>query len=114
MPLDTGNGLANLMLGNFNSYTMGNAHVYPYFRFESHELFAQDSWKVAGRLTFEYGIRFQHTPPTYSYTRDGSPPLDGPWLLYSLVLTKYNRSAMPVLGLSTHRLVVGNHTAQSQ
>ena len=114
MPLDTGNGLANLMLGNFNSYTMGNAHVYPYFRFESHELFAQDSWKVARRLTFEYGIRFQHTTPTYTYTRDGSPPLEGAWLLYSVDLTKYNPSAMPVLDLSKNGLVVGNALEQLQ
>ena len=46
MPLDTGNGLSNLMLGNYNSYSQTNAHVYPYFRFQSWEGFAQDSWKV--------------------------------------------------------------------
>src|SRR5438552_3803014 len=81
---------------------------------EPHELFAQDSWKVARRLTFEYGIRFQHTTPTYTYTRDGSPPLEGTWLLYSVDLTKYNPSAMPVLDLSKNGLVVGNALEQLQ
>ncbi len=112
MPLDTGNGLANLMLGNFNSYTMNNAHVYPYFRFESHEFYGQDSWKIASRLTLEYGIRFQHTTPTYTYTRDGSPPLEGTWLLYSVDLTKYNPSAPPVLDLSQNGMVVGDALSQ--
>jgi hypothetical protein len=114
MTQDTGNGLANLMLGNYNQYTQGNAHVYPYFRFESHEFYAQDSWKAAKHLTFEYGIRFQHTTPTYTYTRDGTPPLEGTWLLYSVDLTKYNPSARPVLDLKQNGLVVGNALAQLQ
>ena len=47
MPMDTGSGLANLMLGNFQSYNQNNAAIYPYFRFLAYEAYAQDSWKVS-------------------------------------------------------------------
>ena len=58
MPLDTGNGLANLMLGNFQNYSEANAAIYPYFGFQEQDFFAQDSWKVSRRLTINYGLRF--------------------------------------------------------
>ncbi len=102
---DTGNGLANLMLGNFQSYTMPNAHVYPYFRFQSWEAFAQDSWKISPRLTLEYGIRWQRSTPTYTYTRDGSPPLEGTWQTWSADLTQYDPSKAPKIDLSTGRII---------
>ena len=66
MPNDTGNGLANLMLGNFNNFTQASGHVYPWFRFWELDVYAQDSWKVSKRLTVEYGIRFAHMTPTYT------------------------------------------------
>jgi hypothetical protein len=110
---DTGNGLANLMLGNFNTYTQANAHVYPYFRFQSWEGFAQDSWKLTKRLTLEYGIRYQHTTPTYTYLRDGTPPTEGTWHLYSVDLTKYDASKRPLIDLSTGRLIGDPMTALS-
>ncbi len=105
MANDTGNGLANLMLGNFQSYSMPNAHVYPYFRFQSWEGFVQDSWKISKRLTLEYGVRYQHTTPTYTYTRDGAPPLEGTWKLYSVDLTKYDASKAPRIDLNTGRII---------
>ena len=57
-PLDTGNGFANLMLGNYSSYSQPSAAVYPWFRFWEADFYAQDSWKVTKRLTLEYGLRF--------------------------------------------------------
>lgn len=110
---DTNNGLANLMLGNFQTYSQANAHVYPYFRFQSWEMFAQDSWKLSKRLTFEYGIRYQHTTPTYTYTRDGTPPTEGTWLLYNVDLTQYNSSKRPFIDVSTGRIVGDPMTALS-
>ncbi len=105
MPQDTGSGLANLMLGNFQSYTQNNAHVYPYFRFLAYEAYAQDSWKVTRRLTLEYGIRLEHMIPTFTYTRDGSPPGEGTWKLYSVDLTKYNAGKRPAIDLNTGKLI---------
>ena len=90
MQMDTGSGLANLMLGNFQSYTQNNAAIYPYFRFLAYEAYAQDSWKVSKRVTLEYGIRFEHMVPTFTYTRGGTPGGEGTWKLYSVDLSKYN------------------------
>ena len=67
MPNDTGNGMANLMLGNFNNYTQASGDIYPWFRFWEFDLYAQDSWKVSKRLTIEYGMRFVHMTPTYTW-----------------------------------------------
>ena len=105
MPLDTGSGLANLMLGNFASYGQASGHVYPYFRFLAHEFYAQDSWKVSKRLTVEYGIRFEHVVPTFTYTRGGTPGGEGTWTLYSVDLSKYNASNRPTIDLSTGKIV---------
>ncbi len=105
MPLDTGNGLANLMLGNFRSYSQNNAHVYPYFRFLAYEGYAQDSWKVSKRLTLEYGIRIERMIPTFTYTRGGEAGGEGTWKIYSVDLSKYDASKRPSINLSDGRLV---------
>ncbi len=111
---DTGNGTANLMLGNFQSLTQPNAHVYPYFRFQSWEGYAQDSWKVNSRFTLEFGIRFQITTPTYTYTRDGSPPLEGTWKTWSVDLTKYDASKRPYIEVGAGRIVGDAYAQLSQ
>ncbi|MBV9678945.1 MAG: hypothetical protein JO185_21590, partial [Acidobacteriaceae bacterium] len=114
MSQDTGNGLANLMLGNFQSYTQSSAAIFPYFRFVSAEFYVQDSWKVNSRLTVEYGIRFQHMVPTYTITRGGTPGGEGTWKLYSVDLTKYNPSVAPAIDLSTGYIAGNALTALSQ
>ena len=88
--MDTGNGMANLMLGNFNNFTQPSGNIYPYFRFWEFDLYAQDSWKVSKRLTIEYGLRFVHMTPTYTVVRGGTPGGEGTWTLYSVDLSKYN------------------------
>lgn len=105
MPMDTGNGLANLMLGNFNNYNMANAAVYPYFRFLAYEAYAQDSWKVSRRLTVEYGVRFEHIVPTFTYTRGGTPGGEGTWKLYTVDLSKYDASKRPTINLNDGKIV---------
>ncbi len=101
VPLDTNSGLANLMLGNFSTYTQPNVHVYPYFRFQSWEGFAQDSWKMTPRLTLEYGIRFQRSTPTYTYLRDGAkPPVEGGFPVWSVDPARYNSSTAPQIEIN--------------
>jgi Carboxypeptidase regulatory-like domain/TonB-dependent Receptor Plug Domain len=107
MPLDTGNGLANLMLGNFQSFSQQSAHVFPYFRFWELDFYAQDSWKVSKRLTIDYGIRFAHMIPTYTVVRGGTPGGEGTWTLYSVDLSKYNAGQKPTINLS-NGFIVGN------
>ncbi|MEI9974508.1 MAG: carboxypeptidase regulatory-like domain-containing protein [Ignavibacteriota bacterium] len=73
MAMDTGNGLANMMLGNFSNYTNASGAVFPYFRFWEFDFYAQDNWKVSKRLTIDYGLRFVHMVPTYTVVRGGTP-----------------------------------------
>lgn len=111
LPNDTGSNLANLMLGNLSAYTQANAHIYPYFRFQSTEFYGQDSWKVSRKLTVEYGARFQHTTPTYTYTREGTPGGEGTFKLWSVDLTRYSASRAPRIDFGSG-LIVGDALSQ--
>jgi hypothetical protein len=106
MSLDTNNGLANMMLGNFQSYSNASGAVFPYFRFWEFDLYAQDSWKVSKRLTIDLGLRFVHMAPTYTVVRGGTPGGEGNWTLYSVDLTKYNRANAPAIN-TTNGVVNG-------
>jgi len=101
MPLDTGNGLANLMLGNFNNYSEANAAIYPFFGFQEQDFYLQDSWKVNRRLTLNYGLRYARIVPTYTIVRGGTPGGEGTFKLYSVDLSKYNPAIAPQINLQT-------------
>ena len=101
MPLDTGNGIANLMLGNFNNYSEANAAIYPFFGFQEQDFYAQDSWKVNRRLTLNYGLRYARIVPTYTIVRGGTPGGEGTFKLYSVDLSKYNPAIAPQINLQT-------------
>lgn len=101
MAEDTGNGLANLMLGNFSNYTNLSGAVFPWFRFWEFDFYAQDNWKVSKRVTVSYGLRFVHMTPTYTVVRGGTPGGEGNWTLYSVDLSKYNKSNAPVINTTT-------------
>jgi hypothetical protein len=68
-PNDTGNTLANLLLGNYTSVSQSNGVFYGFFRFFGLEFYGQDSWKVSRKLTLEYGMRFAYLGPTYTRGR---------------------------------------------
>ena len=104
---DTGQPVANLMLGNFNNYNQASAAVFPYFRFWELDFYAQDSWKVSKRLTIDYGIRFSHMIPTYTVVRGGTPGGEGNWTLYSVDLKKYSAGQKPTIDPKTG-FIVGN------
>ncbi len=101
MALDSGNGLANLMLGNFASYNQPSAAIFPWFRFYEYDFFVQDSWKLSKRLTMEYGVRFAYVEPTRTIVRGGTPGGEGTFKLYSVDLRKYNAANAPTINTST-------------
>ena len=54
-------------------------------------------------FTVEYGIRFEHMVPTYTYTRGGTPGGEGTWTLYSVDLSKYDAAKRPAIDLNTRQ-----------
>ena len=69
-PLSTGVAMANALLGNFNDYTELGAKPTTQWVATAFDVFAQDSWKAASKVTIEAGVRYSLWPQWYS--RDGS------------------------------------------
>ena len=65
-PNDTGYAYSNLLTGAVQSYGEDNIKQINHARYNQVEWFAQDSWKVARRLTIDVGMRFQIIQPAYS------------------------------------------------
>ncbi len=64
-PLNTGNGYANLLLGNFSTYTELTARVDKAVRHWQNDFYIQDNWRATPRLTLDYGLRIQHSGSDY-------------------------------------------------
>jgi hypothetical protein len=58
-PVDTGYPFSNLLAGSMYAYGEDNAKQTNHARYNQIEWFAQDTWKVNRRLTFDLGMRFQ-------------------------------------------------------
>jgi hypothetical protein len=61
--LNSGDGLANALLGNVSSYTQWNETTTFNFVYQNYEEYFQDNWKVNRRLTLDLGVRFYHQSP---------------------------------------------------
>jgi hypothetical protein len=57
-PLDSGYAYANALLGNFRTYSESTSRPRQFDYSRIVEWYAQDTWKVAKRLTLDYGMRF--------------------------------------------------------
>ena len=64
-PLDTGFGYANAATGVFTQYRQASALIEGNMLYNNTEFYLQDNWKVNGRLTLDYGMRFTHQQPQY-------------------------------------------------
>ncbi len=65
-PSTTSLAVANALLGYFDSYSEFGAKAYTPFVATAIDFFAQDSWKISKKLTFEYGVRYSLWPPWHS------------------------------------------------
>jgi hypothetical protein len=64
-PIDSNYGYSNAIFGVFNSYSESSARPPARSRQTNLEWFVQDNWKVASRLTLDFGLRFAIIfPPT--------------------------------------------------
>ena len=54
----SGNAIANVAMGLFDSYSELGQRAYTIFRGSSYEPYAQDSWKVTPKFTLNYGVRY--------------------------------------------------------
>jgi hypothetical protein len=59
-PLDTGDGYANALLGNFQTYTEASNRLIPNPHFTELEGYVQDNWRVSRRITVDFGVRWYH------------------------------------------------------
>src|SRR5579883_2161277 len=71
-PITSGNALADMFLGNINSYQEGTEVVngvpvggYPkgHWRYMDYEPYVQDNWKARKNLSLTFGVRFYHFTP---------------------------------------------------
>ena len=78
----TGNAFATFLLGEVGSSDITtNRYVSDRWRYYSG--YAQDDWRVSNKLTVNYGLRYEYTPPTFEgYYPDGysnfNPDLPNP------------------------------------
>jgi hypothetical protein len=63
--LDTGFGFANAATGVFTQYLQQSSLIEGSMIYNNTEFYLQDNWKVNGKMTLDYGIRFTHQQPQY-------------------------------------------------
>jgi len=63
--LDTGFGFANAATGVFTQYLQASNFIEGSMIYNNTEFYLQDNWKVNGRLTLDYGMRFTRQQPQY-------------------------------------------------
>src|SRR5205085_11991122 len=65
-PNTTNFALADVLTGNFISYSEAANDPTGFFRFTQHEAFVEDQWHVNRNLSITAGVRFSHFVPTYT------------------------------------------------
>jgi hypothetical protein len=65
-PRTTGNAVADMLLGNFRTYSEASDDPLGFFRFTQVEGFASDNWRLNPSLSLEVGVRYQWGQPIYS------------------------------------------------
>jgi len=65
-PNSTGNSIADMLLGNFRTYSEVSAPPQTPYRSTQVDAFVSDNWKVRRRLSVEYGARYTYIGALYS------------------------------------------------
>lgn len=65
-PQDSGNALANMLLGAYTRYTETSNTTAAPAAYNQIEVYANDQWRVNKRLTLTLGLRMQHLPWPYT------------------------------------------------
>jgi len=84
--LDTGFGFANAATGVFTQYLQQSKLIEGNMVYNNTEFYVQDNWKVNGRLTLDYGVRFTHQTPQYDQFLQESNFFADQWSLASAPL----------------------------
>jgi hypothetical protein len=63
--LQTGSPFANALLGYYSSFQQTSQRLTGRYRFSNVEGYIQDTWRIAPRLTLDYGMRFTYYMPQY-------------------------------------------------
>ncbi len=79
--LDTGFGFANAAVGVFTQYLQQSKLIEGSMIYNNTEFYVQDNWKVNGRLTLDYGVRFTHQQPQYDQFQQMSNFFPDQWSL---------------------------------
>jgi hypothetical protein len=79
-PLDSGFGFANAALGVFSSYNQFSRYVEGSFVYDNTEGYIQDNWKIANRLTLDFGVRLVRQQPQYDKLGQASNFLPDRWI----------------------------------
>lgn len=62
----TTNAIADMLLGNYRTYSEFAFDPSANFRFKQYEGFVNDSWRVSNKLSLELGVRYQYGTPFYT------------------------------------------------
>ena len=78
-PCDTSYGFANAAMGCFSSFQQASKYIEGNYVYDNREAYAQDNWKVNGRMTLDYGLRFVHQAPQYDKLGQAANFLPNKW-----------------------------------
>jgi hypothetical protein len=84
--LDTGFGFSNAAVGVFTQYLQQSSIIEGSMIYNNTEFYMQDNWKVNGRLTLDYGVRFTHQQPQHDQFQQMSNFFANEWRLGSAPL----------------------------
>jgi len=62
----SGHALADMLLGNFRTYSEGGDDPLGFFRFTQYSAYATDTWRLRPNLSLEGGVRYELASPTYT------------------------------------------------